>query len=153
VAPAAEIARIARLVALDVVQLHGDPSAEDVRAARDEGVARVWAVVRVAGRELPPSYWALAPVADGIVLDARVPGRLGGTGVALDWAALAAALGRGRATRLVLAGGLTPENVAEAVATLRPDVVDVSSGVEMSVGVKDHARMRSFVDAVRGAVA
>jgi phosphoribosylanthranilate isomerase len=74
---------------------------------------------------------------------------LGGTGVTLPWAELANDVGglRGR-VKIVLAGGLRAENVRLAIATLYPDVVDVSSGVEASPGVKDHERMRAFRDAV-----
>jgi phosphoribosylanthranilate isomerase len=113
--------------------------------------ARVWAVARADGSVLPDWTEELFHEADAVVLDARVKGRLGGTGVALEWGRLAdsvAAL-RGR-TPFVLAGGLTPANVAEAVRLLAPDVVDVSSGVESSAGIKDHAKMRAFFDAARG---
>jgi len=84
-------------------------------------------------------------------LDAHVPGKLGGTGVTLPWAMLIERLQplRSRAAKLVLAGGLRPENVASAIRVLQPDVVDVSSGVETAPGIKDHARMRAFRDAVR----
>jgi phosphoribosylanthranilate isomerase len=92
--------------------------------------------------------------ADALVLDAKVPGQLGGTGVALDWAALANDVSAWRAAhpgvRLVLAGGLTPENVQRAIGLLGPDVVDVSSGVESAPGIKDPERLQAFVDAVRG---
>jgi phosphoribosylanthranilate isomerase len=85
-----------------------------------------------------------------VLLDPRVDGALGGTGATLDWDALADAVAAVRgAVPLVLAGGLTPENVARAVSTLAPDVVDVSSGVESAPGVKDPARMAAFVAAVR----
>jgi len=88
--------------------------------------------------------------ADAVVLDARVPGRLGGTGVALEWARLRDAVDRLREGRvLVLAGGLTPDNVAAAADVLAPDVVDVSSGVERAPGIKDHARMCAFAAAAR----
>ena len=149
-APAAEIAAAARVAGLDGVQLHGDPSAGDVAAVRRSFDGIVWAVVRV-GAALPAALEgvdALAAAADGIVLDTKVDGRLGGSGVAFDWAAAARALEGRRPRRLVVAGGLTPENVAAAVAALAPDVVDVSSGVESAPGVKDHARMRAFVGAL-----
>lgn len=136
---------------VEVIQLHGDPRAADVRAMRRRFGARVWAVARADGSVLPDWTEELFHEADAVVLDARVKGKLGGTGVALEWGALAdsvAAL-RGR-TPVVLAGGLRPENVAEAVRLLAPDVVDVSSGVESSPGIKDHAKMRAFFDAARG---
>jgi phosphoribosylanthranilate isomerase len=72
---------------------------------------------------------------------------MGGTGVALPWQELADRLEAVRSTRLILAGGLRPENVARAISLVAPDVVDVSSGVEIEVGIKDHDKMRAFRDA------
>jgi len=96
-----------------------------------------------------PAFW-FDDGADAVVLDAAVAGQLGGTGVALDWAALAPEMRRLRARgRVVLAGGLRPENVARAIALATPDVVDVSSGVEVAPGVKDPERMRDFARAAR----
>jgi phosphoribosylanthranilate isomerase len=85
------------------------------------------------------------------LLDAKVPGKLGGTGVTLPWQDLPEQLDKLRAkggAKLALAGGLRPENVIEAIRLLRPEIVDVSSGVETAPGIKDHARMRAFRDAV-----
>src|SRR5207237_471925 len=91
----------------------------------------------------------LMELADAVLLDAHVPGMLGGTGVALPWIALAYELQRHHVgAPIVLAGGLRPENVAAAIAAIAPSVVDVSSGVESSPGIKDHERMRAFCDAV-----
>lgn len=146
----AEIADIARDVGLDAVQLHGDPSAGAVDKVRASFAGEVWAVVRTSGVELPSDLGALFAAADAVVLDARVAGSLGGTGVALDWEALAPRLeGARRGGRLVLAGGLTPDNVGRAALLLAPDVVDVSSGVERAPGIKDATRMRAFVNALR----
>ena len=136
---------------LDVVQLHADPTASEVSAVRGETSAQIWAVIRVTDA-LPPDVDDLFGVADAVLIDARVAGSLGGNGVAVEWEALQSELGaRRRGRRLVLAGGLAPGNVGRAVATLRPDVVDVSSGVESAPGIKDHARMRAFAAAVAGA--
>ena len=148
--PADRIAAVAVEAGLDVVQLHGDPSAASVRDVRRLFAGEIWAVARVAGAEVPAGLSALMEVADALVLDAKVTGQLGGTGRTFDWDAMSAALDRrqGRA-RLVLAGGLTPDNVAEAIRVVGPDVVDVSSGVESAPGIKNHARMRAFRDAVR----
>jgi phosphoribosylanthranilate isomerase len=99
---------------------------------------------------VPAEAAALIAVADAVVLDAKVPGRLGGTGTAFDWEGVARALDRDRGRgRIVLAGGLNPENVSRAVHIVAPDIVDVSSGVESAPGIKDHARMRAFGDAAR----
>lgn len=146
---ASEIARIVNALGLEVVQLHAGADVERLRAVRAAVDTALWAVVRVAGVELPAQTLALADEADAIHLDAYVPGALGGTGVALPWARLGDAIQPLRArTRLVLAGGLRPENVCDAMAALAPDVVDVASGVEAAPGIKDHERMRAFRDAV-----
>jgi len=144
------VATIAAEGALDVVQLHGDPSPALIERMRSVFGGEVWAVIRIAGSDMPPEAEALMNVADAVVLDAKVAGRLGGTGTVFDWEGVATTLDRvrGRA-RIVLAGGLNPENVARAVRIVAPDVVDVSSGVESAPGIKDHARMRAFGDAVR----
>ena len=138
------IASVARETKLDVVQLHGDPTREMIDEVRRVTGAEVWTVLRVSDA-LPAGAPALFDIADAVVLDAKVEGMLGGTGVALPWSRMAReiALARGEG-RLVLAGGLKPENVAIAVNILAPDVVDVSSGVESAPGIKDHARMRAF---------
>ena len=149
---ATDVVADASAARVKVAQLHGDPTPAIIAELRALWNGKVWAVVRVNGTGLPAGADKLFDVADAVVLDARVEGKLGGTGVTLAWDALAPQLRplRGRRAKLVLAGGLSPDNVARAIAALAPDVVDVSSGVESSVGVKDHARMRAFRDAVRG---
>lgn len=145
------VAAIADDVSLDVIQLHGDPSPSMVERVRPFFRGEVWAVVRVAGNALPPDGLGLFAVADAVVFDARVVGQLGGTGRTFDWERVAHWLDRTAVhARVVLAGGLTPANVRDAVRVLAPHVVDVSSGVETAPGVKDHARMRAFSEAVRG---
>jgi len=144
------IATVASELNLDVVQLHGDPSPDIVERMRPRFGGAVWAAMRIEGNSLPDQATELLAVADAVVLDAKIAGQLGGTGHAFDWDAIAGTLERrGERTRVVLAGGLSPENVARAVRIIAPDVVDVSSGVESAPGIKNHARMRAFRDAVR----
>jgi len=145
--PPAEVAHAARAALLDVIQLHDDPTAERAASVRSECGLPVWAVVRVASGSARARFAELDEVADAIVLDAFVPGRLGGTGTAFDWEE-AAGWARPRRARLVVAGGLGAHNVSEAIHRLSPHVVDVSSGVESAPGIKDHERMRAFVQAV-----
>jgi phosphoribosylanthranilate isomerase len=146
-----EIARVSEEARLDVVQLHADPTIDDVRAARKKFGGEVWAAIRLAGTHISPESELLFTAADAIVLDARSERGLGGTGEALPWSDLAVDLARDRGSAaVVLAGGLKPDNVASAVRTLAPDVVDVSSGIEASSGVKDTRLMREFYAAATG---
>jgi phosphoribosylanthranilate isomerase len=146
-----EIERISEEARLDVVQLHADPSAEDVKSIRPKFRGEVWAAIRIAGTHIPAYAELLFDKADAIVLDARSETRLGGTGQALPWNDLAVdlALDRGSCA-VVLAGGLSPYNVVSAIKTLAPDVVDVSSGVESAPGIKDPWLMRDFYTAATG---
>lgn len=143
-----EIGRIAAEAELDIVQLHADPDPAQVAAVRVHFRGDIWAVMRLDGTSIPANAAALAGAADGIVVDAKAPGALGGTGRALDWRGLARSLASlRREAPLVLAGGLTPDNVRAAIAALAPDVVDVSSGIERAPGIKDHVKMRAFAEA------
>lgn len=145
----AAIARMADAAALDVIQLHGGWDPERVRRLALQLEREVWPVVRVEGA-VPPD-WIEDAFALGArtVIDTLVPGKLGGTGVALPWVELSGRLAAARRHgSLVLAGGLNPENVPVAIGALAPAVVDVSSGVESAPGIKDHGRMRAFRDAV-----
>ncbi|HVZ47740.1 MAG TPA: phosphoribosylanthranilate isomerase [Gemmatimonadaceae bacterium] len=146
----ARLPRVLAATPLDVVQLHADPSVDDVREARALFGGVIWATVRVEGTAIPGVAASLIAEADALLLDARVDGALGGSGVALPWPALADQLTRIRCGgTVVLAGGLTAENVEDAAAALEPDVVDVSSGVEEAPGVKVHERMVAFAQAAR----
>lgn len=141
--PPRELERIASATGVDRLQLHGHEAPDEVRAAGP----RAFKAVRI-GDAADAALAATFP-GDWLLLDAQAKdGELGGTGVRFDWE-LARSLVRER--RVILAGGLDPQNVAEAVATLRPFGVDVASGVEASPGVKDAARVRAFVAAARGA--
>ncbi|GAC1516371.1 MAG: phosphoribosylanthranilate isomerase [Gemmatimonadaceae bacterium] len=147
------IAARAVALGLDVAQLHADPSPSTIAALRRVFPGEIWATVRVGVDDPPAILKDLLLTADAVVLD-TLTHRLGGTGVSFDWNRAAPFVDRARAGggRLVLAGGLTPENVAGAISALRPDVVDVASGVERSAGIKDHSRLRAFADAVGATV-
>jgi phosphoribosylanthranilate isomerase len=144
------IAAAVREARLDIVQLHEDPTIDEIRAAGEVSGARVWAVVRVDGALVRGDLCDIWEASEALVLDSKTLGSLGGTGISFDWGAAQRAV-RSHSSKLVVAGGLTPANVAQAIETLSPDVVDVSSGVESSPGIKDHARMADFMDAVRRA--
>lgn len=140
-----ELGRAAATCGLTHVQLHGTL---DVAAARRATGLPVIEGVRVDGPAALER--ARASAADLVLLDAAVPGRHGGTGVPFDWTLLAGApLGR----EFALAGGLRPENVAGALALLRPSLLDVSSGVESAPGRKDPERVRWFIAAAEGRLA
>jgi phosphoribosylanthranilate isomerase len=146
------IATVVETVGLHVIQLHGGADPERVERVRAATGKEVWAVVRTADGALPDSIEELCEAADALLIDAHVPGQLGGSGVRVPWDRLGECLDAlDYHPRIVLAGGLTPDNVAEAIDLVAPNVVDVSSGVESSAGIKDHSRIRAFVGAVRSA--
>ena len=138
-----EMARVADAARLDLLQLHGDEPPE----ALDDLPRRALKAVRVGDGFAPADALRYEGRAAGLLLDTKAPGAPGGTGRAFDWS-----LARGvreKARFLLLAGGLTPENVRTALEAVRPDGVDASSSLEKSPGRKDHARVRAFVEAVR----
>jgi phosphoribosylanthranilate isomerase len=124
-----------------VVQLHGDETPE-YGAVLDRPIFRSMTLVDA---ETVIERW---PLATALLLDAADRERRGGTGVTVDWSRAAALASR---RRVILAGGLTPENVAAAIETVNPYGVDVSSGVESSPGVKDVAKVTRFLENARAA--
>ena len=139
--PLEGLARAAEDESLTMIQLHGDEGAAFCREAARRTGCKVIKAIRV--RSTADVRAAEAFRTDFHLLDAYRPEAHGGTGAAFDWELLAH---RRSEVPLILAGGLTPDNVDEAIATVRPYAVDVASGVEAEPGVKDHARMAAFVD-------
>jgi phosphoribosylanthranilate isomerase len=135
-----ELGEILDAVPLDLLQFHGDETPADC-----EGYHRPYIkALRVkAGDDIAASCRAYAG-ASGILLDTYVEGVPGGTGEAFDWSLIPEGLSK----PIILAGGLTATNVAEAIAQVHPYAVDVSGGVEQSKGIKDHAKIRAFIQAV-----
>jgi phosphoribosylanthranilate isomerase len=142
-APLEEVRAVAEYCGLDAIQLHGSESPDYCRSLG----RRVIKAFRV-GDEIDPVELSGYP-ADAILLDTFVAGQKGGTGQPFDWQ-LAAGLKLSRP--LILAGGLTPENVGRAVAIVQPYGVDVSSGVEKDgqPGKKDPDKIRRFIAAAKG---
>lgn len=142
----AEVTSVAREAELDVVQLHGDESPDTCRHLREAGF-EVWKAIRPRSRqELGSMVRRYADHVDRLLVEGFSPEAAGGTGTSLPhaWLDDEALTSFGR-DRLVLAGGLTPENVAEAIWRVRPGAVDVSSGVEREPGEKDPDRIRAFI--------
>lgn len=141
--PAPVVAEVVAAVAPDVLQFHGaEPDAFCTGFGRP-----YWKAIAMGGD--PASALASLPAypgASAFLFDGHAAGEPGGGGQTFDWQALPRTLDR----PFWLAGGLDAGNVAQAVAAARPDGVDVSSGIERAPGIKDPARMRAFVDAVRG---
>jgi phosphoribosylanthranilate isomerase len=145
------IVRAAALASLDVVQLVGERDAADFRVIQASGVES-WRVARVRRDGVPSLNAGDFALGDATLLDAWSPTALGGTGHSFDWGRVAGSVADLRRNRrMILAGGLTPANVREAIERLDPDAVDVSSGVEISPGVKDHGMMKAFVEAATAA--
>jgi phosphoribosylanthranilate isomerase len=108
----------------------------------------VWRVVRIAAAGDLDALADAIVASDAVLVEPRVSGALGGAGVPLDLVVAREARGRLGDHPMVLAGGLTPDTVARALAVVRPEIVDVSSGVEREPGIKDHIKILRFVEAV-----
>ena len=138
--PAAEMLRLRDALGADWLQLHGTESPGDLAAV----LPKAFKAARIGA---PPDV--LAARAFGgprLLVDAKVKGELGGAGVTFDWELVRAFAAE---RPLILAGGLTPENVGDALDSVHPWGVDVASGVESSPGLKDPVKMRAFLGAAR----
>ncbi len=134
-----ELARAAEDESLAMVQLHGDEGPDFCREAARRTGCKV--IKGVGVRSAADVHAAEAFRTDYHLFDAHRPGTPGGTGESFDWELVGA---RRSQVPAILAGGLTPDNVAEAISIARPDAVDVASGIEASPGVKDHELMAAF---------
>lgn len=135
------IREIASVATLDLVQLHGAETEEDLV---DLGLPAI-KTIRV-GDALPDT--AATPSAEWLLFDTWDERRAGGTGRRFDWSLLAM---YERKKPFFLAGGITPENVSAAISLVRPDAIDLASGVESSPGIKDHAKLAQLFERVRRA--
>ncbi len=144
--PKPEMEAVVAQSGIHAIQLHGEESPEDCRAC-GRPVIKAFRF----GVDLPPPEFAAYPRA-ALLVDTAAAGKWGGSGVPLDWERLSAHLSSTPGSvreRLILAGGLNPDNVARAVDLVRPFAVDVSSGVETSPGKKSEKLIEEFIHAVR----
>jgi phosphoribosylanthranilate isomerase len=139
--PQAQLDAVLAQVPLDLLQFHGNESAAACEAS---GFPYIKAL-RIRPGDAVAAQVAAYPGARGVLLDSFVEGMPGGTGLVFDWSLIPQRLNK----PVILAGGLTPANVAQAIAQVRPFAVDVSGGVEAQKGIKDAAKLARFVSAVR----
>ena len=135
---------------LDLAQLHGNESPDELRLLSPRAFKALRPRTHNDVETAAAAYGQVVPNADDLpqfLVDAYHPGQFGGTGMRANLEIARWLAGR---FRVVLAGGLTPETVVSTIEAVQPWGVDVSSGVEASKGVKDHARIRTFVEVVRG---
>jgi phosphoribosylanthranilate isomerase len=145
----ADLDRLLGEVPIDILQLHGAEDLERVKAIRARYGLPVMKAVGVSGPQDIQALDAYGLVSDQVLVDAKAPkGSVlpGGNGLAFDWRLISK---RGWNAPWMLAGGLTPENVVQAIQLTGAKQVDVSSGVESTPGVKDPAKIRAFIEAIR----
>lgn len=142
-----EVQRIAELVGVSVIQLHGAESSDYVQELHNRGGWEIWKSVRVRESDnVIKTLNKFSDFVDGVLLDAWHQDLPGGSGVSFSWEEVSSVRDIFPPdVRLIVAGGLTPDNVERAVRMLSPDVVDVSSGVELSPRIKDHVLIQEFV--------
>jgi phosphoribosylanthranilate isomerase len=147
----ATVVETARHASLQVVQLHGDESTAYISQIRQLWGGKIWKALRPRGAgDFLQGLDRFGSHVDGLLLDGWSPDARGGPGARFPWEELAAVRHSVPADiSFVVAGGLTPANVSAAIQQLRPDLVDVSSGVESSPGIKDPIAIERFIAAVR----
>ena len=152
-APVDDLLRWADEAQASVLQLHGNESPDHLARLRQSRPWTLWKAVRVRSAEqVEQALRDYAEVADGLLLDGWHPDQAGGAGVTFSWHHVAPLRDQfPTGFQLIAAGGLRPDNVATAVQHLRPDGVDVSSGVESALGIKDPERLRAFIAEARAA--
>jgi phosphoribosylanthranilate isomerase len=154
--PSSDVARLADRLRLDWIQLHGDEPPEVIAELKPRRVIRA----------LPCGKGGLPAVVqylekcesegglpDALLADAAAGSAYGGTGLTAEWGQLVPPRSWLHSIPLILAGGLRPDNIASAIATVQPDAVDTASGVEVSPGKKDRDRLHAFVNTARHAFA
>jgi phosphoribosylanthranilate isomerase len=145
-----EVRRLCRAVRPQVLQLHGAFSLDAVPALRETFPAlRIVACVHVEGEPTLAAAQRVAPHVDAILLDTKTATRIGGTGVTHDWSISRRVREALPTTPIILAGGLTPDNVGRAIVEVRPYAVDVNSGVSVCRGVKSPGLMERFTRAAK----
>ena len=145
----AEVTALVRESGATVVQLHGEFPTVAIPALHEAlPYTAIVKSVHVKGDDTIAAALAAARAADAILLDTIARGRIGGTGTTHDWS-ISARITAASPKPVILAGGLNPENVAEAIAKVRPFAVDVNSGTRGADGWKDHAKIRAFIAAAR----
>jgi phosphoribosylanthranilate isomerase len=138
------VSAAANFCRLNLLQFHGSESVEYC-ASFDRKVIKA---MRVGGSEDLRGLSEYSKVVDALLLDTLVPDQYGGTGITFDWNV---ALEAKKYGRIILAGGLNPENVTDAVKMVKPYAVDASSGLELSPGIKDHGKIAEFIEKVHQA--
>lgn len=142
----AEITAAVEACGLTAIQLHGEESPADCMELRERCGCRVIKALRISS---PASLDVVVRFdTDYLLLDTYHPGKRGGTGRSFDWELAAGLPGELRASRVILSGGLNPENIGTAVAAVSPYAVDICSGVEVEPGIKDEERMRRLFDVI-----
>jgi phosphoribosylanthranilate isomerase len=151
---AQKVQDLAKAVGLDIIQLHGDEPPQTLRTLKKFRVIKAFRC-RDEGLDPVLDYMKqchdLGRLPDAVLLDAYAPGKYGGTGRCLDWSAVREARSAIEDVPVILAGGLTAENVDRAIVDARPAAVDTAGGVELQPGRKDPDKMRRFVAAAEAA--
>jgi phosphoribosylanthranilate isomerase len=142
-----ELIEAAQLPFIDAIQLHGHEPVEFCRRVAENGIpfAKALPVAEPDALENAADFFT-----DTVILDSSGPRGFGGSGETFDWMIGRRFVEKNPRLQVIVAGGLTPENVAEAVRTIQPFGVDVTTGVESSAGRKDPHRVQAFVEAARG---
>ncbi|MEW6108658.1 MAG: phosphoribosylanthranilate isomerase [Nitrospirota bacterium] len=138
------IGNVVSMTSLDIVQLHGDESPEMCNCSR-----RIIKAIRVKSLESLEPLKKYKNLVSAFLLDTYTPNILGGTGQIFNWDIAIEAKQFGK---IILAGGLTPDNISDAIIRVDPYAVDVSSGIERAKGKKDHKKMKLFIERAKSAL-